>query len=51
MTVAAGKTASTTFATRATSVDAGTMSIDAVTSGTKNDATSFTVPTPRGSCG
>lgn len=51
LTIAAGKAASAAFSTRATSVDAGTVSIDAVTSGTKNDATTFTVPAPRGSCG
>lgn len=51
MTVAAGKTASTTFSTRATSVDAGMMSIDAVASGTKARVTTLAVPAPRGSCG
>ncbi|MCJ1708881.1 immunoglobulin-like domain-containing protein [Microbacterium sp. VKM Ac-2923] len=50
MTVAAGKTVSATFSTRAPSVDAGTMSVNAVASATKDAATSFTVPTPQGSC-
>ena len=51
MTVAAGKTMSTTFSTRAQTVEAGSLSVDAVVSGTKDGATSFTVATPQGRCG
>lgn len=50
VTVAAGKTVSTTFSTRATTVDAGSMAFDAVVSGTKNGATSFSLPVPQASC-
>lgn len=50
VTVAAGKTVSTTFSTRATTVEAGSMAFDAVISGTKNGATSFSVPVPQASC-
>jgi hypothetical protein len=50
VTVAAGKTISTTFSTRAPSVDAGTMTFDAVISGTKDGATSFTVSVPSATC-
>lgn len=50
ITVAAGKTVSVTFSTRASTVDAGTLSVNAVASATKDAATSFTVPTPQGSC-
>jgi hypothetical protein len=50
VTAAPGKTVSTTFATRATSVAAGTLSVSAVASGSASGATLFTVPTPQGSC-
>ncbi|MDQ1082097.1 MULTISPECIES: immunoglobulin-like domain-containing protein [Microbacterium] len=50
LTLAAGKSASTALATRATSVEAGTVSIDAVASATKDAKTSFAVSAPSGSC-
>lgn len=50
LTIAGGKTGSTTFSTRSTAVAASTVSVDAVASGTTGAATSFTVPAPAGSC-
>lgn len=50
LTVAGGKTGSTTFSTRSTTVAAATVSIDAVANGTNGPVTSFTVPTPQGAC-
>ncbi|MFZ8755871.1 immunoglobulin-like domain-containing protein [Microbacterium sp. HMH0099] len=50
ITVAAGKTASTTFASRAASVPAGTMTVGTAVAGTSSDASSFTVAVPAASC-